>query len=259
MKKCDKIKDLFGAYLHDDVTSAERAAVEEHIITCKECAVDLQSRQKVLEMLKPDSQPDTIPQRTQDDFAWNVYRRIASDAMHHRSRQIRTRRFVLQPAFAAVALATVLVIGVIQFHPGDSPIQKLTPVVAVDKAAQAELKVKELREEFLARQGMIPEHGSSYTMTDNVSDTYRSSSDVDHRVRDALLPDSRRRLESASFIDYSLGDRKRALAEYRQLVDYYPGTDAAEEARGRIRAISGMEYGIQVEDVSEERIADMGI
>ncbi|MFC1715420.1 tol-pal system YbgF family protein, partial [Candidatus Poribacteria bacterium] len=221
--------------------------------------VDLQSRQKVLEMLKPAPQPDTIPQKIEDDFAWNVYRRIARDAMHQRSRRIRTRRFVLQPAFAAVALATVLVIGVIQFHPGDSPIQKLPHIAAADRDAQAELKVKELRDEFLARQGMIPENESSYLTTDNVSNTYRSSSDVDHRVQDALLPDSRRRLEYASFIYYSLGDRKRALAEYRQLVDYYPGTDVAEEAQGRIRAISGMEYGIQVEDVSEERIADMGI
>ena len=48
MEKCDKIKSLFGAYLHNDATSAERAAVEEHITTCKECAVDLQNRQEEL-------------------------------------------------------------------------------------------------------------------------------------------------------------------------------------------------------------------
>ena len=259
MKKCDKVKDLFGAYLHDDVTSAERAAVEEHISNCEECTVDLQSRQKVLEMLKPDPQPDGIPQRTQDDFSRNVYKRIARDAMHQRSRQIRTRRFVLQPAFAAVALAAVLVIGVTQFHSGDGTIGKLTAVAPADKAAQLELKGKELREKFLARQGMIPERETSYVTTDKVSVADRSSSGVSYRVQDALLPDLQRRLENANFIDYSLGDWKRALAKYRQLVDDYPGTDVAEEARGRMRAISGMEYGIQVEDVGEGQTTDTEI
>lgn len=258
MKKCDKVKDLFGAYLHDDVTSAERAEVEEHISDCEECAVDLRSRQKVLEMLKPDPQPDEIPQGTQDEFAWNVYRRIARDAANQRSRQIRTRRFILQPALATVALVAILVIAVSQFHPGDSG-RNLAPVAAVDRTAQAELRVKEVIEEYLARQGMLPERGLSYTTTDRASVADRSPSDVSYRVQDALLPDLQRRLESASFIDYSLGDRKRALAEYRQLVDYYPGTDVAEEARGRIRAISGMEYGIQIEDVDERQITDMGI
>lgn len=259
MNKCDKIRDLFGAYLHNDVTSAERAAVEGHITNCEECAVDLRSRQKVLEMLRPAPQPDEIPQETQDDFAWNVYRRIAAHTMKQRSRQIFIRRFVLQPAFAAVAVAAVLVIGVIQFHPGDDTARKLPTVAAVDKIDQRELRVRLKVEEFLERHGAILERGSSYTMTDRVSVADPSSSDVSDRVQDALLPDSQRRLEYASFIDYSLRDPRRALAAYRQLVDDYPGTDVAAEARGRIMAISGMEYGFQVRNPDEAEIADMGI
>ena len=95
MKKCDKIKDLFGPYLYNSVTPAERAAVEEHIENCEECADDLRSRQKVLETLRLDLQTEEMPQKTQDNFAYNVYRRIAGESLQQRSRQVFLRRFIL--------------------------------------------------------------------------------------------------------------------------------------------------------------------
>jgi len=258
MKKCDKVKDLFGAYLQDDVTPAEGATVEEHVSSCEKCAVDLNSRQKVLEMITPVPPPDEIPQKTQDDFAWNVYRRIAADTMRQRSRQVFVRRFVLQPTFAAVALAAVLTIGVTQFRP-DSNLQKLTPVAANDRTSQKELRARLKFREFFQEQGMVFEDESDYTMTDEVTVARGSSSDSSYRVQSSLLPDSQRRWENANFIHYSLGDRERALAEYRQLIDHYPDTDFAKEARVRIRTISGTEYGNAVETVDEEQSINMGI
>ena len=255
MKKCDKIKDLFGAYLQDDVTPSERATVEEHISSCEKCAVDLKSRQKVLEMIKPAPLPDKIPQKTQDDFTLNVYRRIAADTMHQRSRQVFVRRFVLQPTFAAVAIVVVLTIGVTQFRP-DSKLQKLTPVAANNRTSQRELRAQLEVEKFFQGQGMVFEDESNYAMTDEVTVADGSSSDSS---RASLLPDSQRRWENANFIHYSLGDRKRALAEYRQLIDIFPGTDVAKEARVMIRTISGMEYGNVVETIDEEQSISMGI
>ncbi len=255
MKKCDKIKDLFGAYLLDDVTPAERATVEEHISSCEKCAVDLKSRQRVLEMIKPAPLPDEIPQKIQDDFAWNVYRRIAADTMHQRTRQVFVRRFVLQPTFAAVAIVAVLAIGVTQFRP-DSKLQKLTPVAVNNRTIQKELRAKLKVKEFFQEQGMVFEDESDYAMSDEVTVAHGSSSDSSQT---ALLPDSQRRWENANFIHYSLGDLKRALANYRQLVDQYPGTDVAKEAQVMIRTISGTEYGNVVETVDEEQSISMGI
>lgn len=258
MKKCDKIKGLFGAYLQDDVTPSEGATVEEHVSSCEKCAVDLKSRQKVLEMIRPAPRPDEIPQKIQDDFAWNVYRRIAADTMRQRTRQVFVRRFVLQPTFAAVAIVAVLIVGVTQFRP-DSKLQKLTPVAANNRTSQRELRAQLNVKEFFQEQGMVFEDESDYAMPDEITVTDGSSSDAVHRVQTSLLPDSQRRWENANFIHYSLGDLKRALAEYRQLIDQDPGTDYAKEARVRIRTISGMEYGNQVETADEEQSISMGI
>ena len=82
---------------------------------------------------------------------------------------------------------------------------------------------------------------------------------ADRFVRNTLLPDSRRRLEEANFIYYSLREPRRALAEYQWVVDYYPNTDDAREAKMKIKAILDSEYRIQAGDVVVELAADMGI
>jgi|GEM_PF-1582807 len=264
MKECSKIKRLFGPYLYNSVTAAERAAVEEHINRCEKCADDLRSRQKVLEKVDLHSQLGEMPQRTQDNFAWNVYRRIASDSLRRRSRQIFLRRFVLQPSLAAVVLA-VMVIGVFIFYPGFSTVREPSRVaVRTDETDKRGLRAALYVEEFLRRQGTSYERepgdaGAGKVVRAMRASSLRSSSDTDHLVQDMLLPDLRRRLEDANFINYSLGDRRRALAEYQRLVDYYPDTDAAVEARVKIRAIWDTEYNTRVESADAEQTTDTEI
>ena len=258
MRKCDKIKDLFGAYIQDDVTSVERAAVEEHISSCEICADDLESRQRVLAKFKPDLQLDEMPPATQDDFASSVYRRIALDAMRQQTRQVFRKRFILQPAFAVLALAAILTVGVVQFHPGDHT-QKPSSVAVADETAQKKLREDLHVAEFFRRQGIVYGDESGYVSTDSASTAESLSPDMDHFTRDTLLPDSRRRLQEANFTNYSVGDRRQALAQYQQLVDYYPGTDAAVEAQKKIKAIQGTESSIQLENADVKRLADTGI
>lgn len=259
MKECYKIEKLFGAYLHDDVTPVERAAVEEHIKTCEKCADDLKSRQKVMEKLKPPPLPTDALRKTQADFTSDVYRKIASDSMRQRSRQVFLRRFVLQPTVAVAALATVLVIGVTQFHPESNMEQKPASVAEVDETNQKELRAALHVKEFFKRQGVTHDGESGYVSTNRESAAEPLSSNVNYFVRDALLPNSQRKLEEANFINYSLGERGRALAEYQQLVDYYPDTAAAVEARERIKTILGVKSSGQTENVGAKRISDMGI
>jgi hypothetical protein len=262
MKECYKVRNLFGAYLYDDVTPTECAIVEEHIADCEECANDLRSRQKVLERLKPNPQPAEIPQMTQNDFAWGVYRRIASDTMKRRSRQIFMRRFVLQPAFAVVALAAILTVGVVQFRPDGKPIQELASV-ETDETSQKELRDELYLREFLERQGMVSGSEPGYVSASKTAIAEPLSPDTEYPMRDVLLNDSRRRLEEANFeanfYNYSLGDPERALAEYQRLVDDYSSTDAAVEARERIRAIRGIESSVRVESIDIRDITNMGI
>jgi len=257
MKECSKIKKLFGAYLYNNATPTERDAVESHINDCEECASDLRSRQAVLEELKSNSQPDEIPQKAQDDFALNVYRKIASETLQRRSRRILLRRFILQPSLATLALAIVITIGFVRLQSPD--IMHRPNTVRTDEADRKEYRASLYEKEFFRRQGTPYETESVYAATEETSANIPSPLDADRFVRNTLLPDSRRRLEEANFIYYSLREPRRALAEYQWVVDYYPNTNDAREAKMKIKAILDSEYRIQGGDVVVELAADMGI
>jgi len=261
MKGCNKVKRLFGSYLYNSVTPTERVAVEEHIGRCEKCADDLRSRRKVLEKLELRPQLDEMPQRIQDNFAWNVYRRIALDALRRRSRRVFLRRFVLQPSLAAVVLIISIAISIPRFYPGPATVHKPSPVaVRPDETDRRGLRAAFYVEEFFRRQGTSYERKPGYAeASSGVVTAERPSSDADHLMQGMLLPDLRRRLEDANFINYSLGDRRRALAEYQRLVDYYPDTDAAMEARLKIKGILDTEYNVRVGEVDEKQTTDTEI
>ncbi len=117
------------------------------------------------------------------------------------------------------------------------------------EADKKELRAALYVEEFLSLQGIAHQREPGLVTVSTASTAERSSSSASRLIQDTLVPDSRRRLEYANFINYSLGDRMRALAEYQRLVDYHPDTDAAMEARGKIRVILGTQGGAQAENV----------
>jgi hypothetical protein len=256
MKECDKVRGLFGSYVYGGMTPGERTAVDNHIKDCENCASELQSLQKILEKVESDSQMDDMPQRMHDDFTRNVYKRIASDVLRRRSKQLFMRKFVLQPSLAGVVLAVV--IAVFRFHPGLVTVSEPShTAVLTDETSKKELRASLAVKEFFGREGTPQESETSYAVMRKTPLPERSSSDLDRFVQD--LPDSERLLQSADFINYSLGDRRRALAEYQRLVDYYPETDAAMEAKERIGAIRGVEYNIQIEKADAKQPTDIGI
>jgi hypothetical protein len=256
MKECDKIRGLFGSYIYGGMTPGERTAVDNHIKDCEKCASELQSLQKILEKVESDPQMDDVPQRMHNDFTRNVYKRIASDVLRRRSKQIFLRKFVLSPSLAGVVLAVV--IAVFRFHPGLVTVSESShTTVLTDETSKKELRASLAVKEFFGREGTPRESETSYIGMREAPLTEPSSSDLDRLVQD--LPDSERLLQSADFINYSMGDRRRALAEYQRLVDYYPETDAAMEAKERIRVIRGVEYNIQIEKADVEQPTDTGI
>ena len=262
MKECYKVKKLFGAYLYDNITPTERDTVESHIDECEECAHDLRSRQTVLKKIKPRPQPKAvaIPQKAQDDFALNVYRRIASDTLRKRSHQVFLWRFVFQPSFAALVLAIGIAIGFVWLSSSPDTILELSPVATrTDETDKKEFRTALYEKEFFRRQGTSYESEPAYAAGSEVSASDSSSLNADRFIRNTLLPDSRRRLEEANFIYYSLREPRRALAEYQWVVDYYPDTDDAREARRKIKTLLDSEYSIQDEGVVVELTTDMGI
>lgn len=262
MKGCYKVKKLFGAYLYDNITPTERDAVESHIDECEECAHDLRSRQTVLKKLKPHPQPKAvaIPQKAQDDFALNVYRKIASDTLRKRSRQVFLWRFVFQPSLAALVLAIGITIGFVRMNSGPDTMRELSPVaMRTDETDKKEFRAALYEKEFFRRQETFYEPEPVYAAGSEVSASESSSLNADRFIRNTLLPDSRRRLEEANFIYYSLREPRRALAEYQWVVDYYPDTDDAREARRKIKTILNSEYSIQGENVVVKLTTDMGI
>jgi hypothetical protein len=250
MKKCDKVRGLFGSYIYGGMTPGERAAVDNHIKDCENCASELQGLQKILEKMGSDPQLDDMTQRMQDDFTRNVYKRIVSDVLRRRSKQIFLRKFVLQPSLAGIVLAVV--IAVFRFHPGLVTVSEPShTAVLTDETSKKELRASLAVKEFFGREGTPRKPEMSYTVMREAPITETSSSDLDRFVQD--LSDSERLLQSADLINYSLGDRRRALAEYQRVVDYYPETDAGMEAKERIRAILG------TEKVDAEQPTDIGI
>lgn len=272
MKECYKIKKLFGPYIYNKITPAEHQAVEEHIKICNRCLDDLRSRQVVLGKFMLHLQPGEMTQGIQDDFALNVYKKIALDVLKQRSQRITMRKFVLHPSLAVAALLIVVAIGFLRFYPGQA--REDTRVISFtvnipSNAGKAEKRKPLYAREFTKSQS-IRQEGKSKTIADDkkttiseqppeVSTASRLSSDMDKLMHDSLIPDARRLLEEANFINFSLGEPRRALAEYQRVVDNYPNTDDAREARTRINSILSSEYRIQVQEAVLEEATDMGI
>ena len=256
MKECNRIRDLFGSYISNITTPDERVAVEDHLEICKECASELRSLQGILGTVKTEPVFDEMLQKTQGDFASNVYRRIASDALRRRSQQVFLRRFVMQPSIAAVVLAVIMAIGFSRIYTGKEP----SPgEIMADKAGMKERRASLYVEEFFRRQGALRETGTESTELEEVLVIESPSSNIDHFMQDRFLPDSQRLLENANFINYSLKDPRRALSEYQRLIDYYPGTEEAIEAREKARAILEVEHNIRIDKVDIMQISDPGI
>ncbi len=283
MKECDKIKNLFGFYLYNDVTSDERIAVEDHIARCKKCAEDLRSRQEVLKVIGPHPLPDMMPESVQDNFAWNVYKRIAGEVLRQQPRQVFFRRFVMQPTIAALALAIGVAIGSFWLHPPVSTIVPGSSVItakveeSIKESPQPAIRVEGVTDQrkrtafeqpprisrnvLVAKSKTSKESSEAPTARENktvqmVSTTFTKRMDL---TPEALLSNLQTlnlqdQLADADFINYSLRDPRRALAAYQRIVEDYPDSNVAIDAKERIDAILSSEY-----EIHEDHVSNIGI
>lgn len=121
MKHSD-VQSLLYDFLHDELSDADRTAVEQHLVSCRQCADELAGLQKTLAVLpRPSSQPDD----ERDEMFWhslamNVQRDIRGERKSRTGVFLalvdRIRSFVtLRPAYAYSAGAALAAIGIAAF------------------------------------------------------------------------------------------------------------------------------------------------
>lgn len=264
-KECKKVEKLFGAYIYNIVTPTERAYVEDHISKCPNCASDLFSRQAVLGTLKPYEEIREIPQRVQDDFALNVYKRIALDSLKRQSRRVHLQRYVLQPSFATLMIIFGLATFFLRMHPGQfvTVVKEPVPVVVkTEENAKKDIRASSYVDEFFQREGVEfkAQPAKPAKPAAKVADAKSKTLDEQKpsletpNLVSGLAPDPKSLLEEANFIHFSLGDRKRAMSQYQKLVDNYPNTEAAAAAGEMIKSIRDFEYRVQNEELSLQTV-----
>jgi hypothetical protein len=265
MRECYKIKNLFGSYIYNNITPEEKAKVDKHIKTCQQCAEDLKTQQEALNMIKiPISIDDNALQFDQDRFMWNVYRRIASESMKHRSRQVNLRKFVLQPAIATVAIVFIMAFAMTRYDNTKAPESSFIPVASSVSTALPEIaaeKVKQTSDVTVKNESSKPKGTTVASRSSNVKKQPANVKQAQPNtlLTEARISNSRDWLMNADLINYSLREPRRALSRYQMIIDHYPDTDAAKEAQKRIKTILDSEFGNQNEETALETGSNAGI
>jgi hypothetical protein len=260
MKQCQKIKDLFGSYLYNTITLNERTEVEKHLQTCQECSEDLKTRHKVLGKIGKYIADSENANVDQERFMWNVYKKIATDSIRQKRKQMVVRKFVLQPAIATFAVVLIISFVAIKFRSNDAfETTGNIPVASVQSSKEANKETKQiiLSKQIVKAKPMIIEktkRENTTTVAKKANEKPKSSfvqSKPDVLISKAKSSNSSNWLKDADFIYFSLNDSMRALSKYEMIIKHYPDTDAAREAKIRIDAIIGSEIGSEFSSQEE--------
>jgi len=269
MRNCYKIKNLFGPYIYDRATSDERSAVEEHIRICEKCANDLKDRMAIFTKINFSLNEDEIIDPMPDKFIDSVYKKVALDALKNRSREVFIRKYILQPSLAMAILAIGILAGITRFNTPFTPVGSVplaqntvetarSPIIGKNSEVNKLLDGKKIVRSITKAQvnvakPKLPLEATHFAQPkDNALLSRTQISDSRSRLADARdsilvsqtqMSDSWTRLADANVTNYSLGDYKRAMSEYQKIIDDYPDTEAAYEAKNRINIIFSSLYG----------------
>lgn len=122
IQNCDKLKDLYTLYVYGDVSPKEEKIISEHLKNCQECANEVDSLRKTLNLLNMEPEL-TIPRHLIDNFESRMYKRMAMESLKSSVRSVFSTiidRFVprrlLIPS-AAVVLIVGILIGIYAISP----------------------------------------------------------------------------------------------------------------------------------------------
>jgi hypothetical protein len=264
MRQCYKIRNLFGSYLYNSISPEERAEVDNHVKTCQKCADDLHSQRAILDKISLFTRVDDSKQIDSDRFMLNVYKKIASETVKRRSRSVFITRYVLQPAVATLVVISVITIGVLRFTSNDNDGDLYPEIAMISVELPHSIKIESPQNNIFKGSEIQSIKKKTTVVTTNPSDIKKSTPITEQEKPDVLVSkemssNSRNLLISADIINYSLKDPKKALSRYDMIVNYYPDTDAAQEAKERIKSIIESEYSSQSESSNLEDTANAGI
>jgi len=263
MRQCYKIRNLLGSYLYDNVSPEERVEVENHIQKCGKCAEDLQTRRRILDKIEVYTDTSEESQINQEKFMWNVYKRIASETLKRRSRRVFVFKYVLQPAFATFVIVSVITIGAIRFSSHDN--SEISTEISSTLVRLPDLVKNESPQDNRFKETVKQIDKKKTTVAVTKPSVIKKSAVVTEQEKPDLLvsnemsSSSRNLLINADIINYSLKDPRKALSHYEMIVKYYPKTDAAQEAKKRIKSILDSEFTSQSESSSSEDTVNTGI
>jgi len=115
--KCEKIEELLSPYLEDDLSPAEKKAVEEHLKTCQSCSDFLSFLKESQESLAD------FPQLEVSENLLDRLYTIPSEKKRFRLSLNFLLRPSLQPVFAAATIL-MIVMSFYLFHPNRRSIDK---------------------------------------------------------------------------------------------------------------------------------------
>jgi predicted anti-sigma-YlaC factor YlaD len=72
---CEQIQPMLSGYLDDELDDEERSQLENHLATCTECKVELESMTELL-VVSGEMDIDMPPDEVWDDFTEKVYNRM---------------------------------------------------------------------------------------------------------------------------------------------------------------------------------------
>ncbi len=106
MHNCEKINDLLGPYIYGDLSDDERAMVERHVESCRDCSDELRSLRETAAKLSTGL---AAPDARWDEFARRLDKRLAAGETAPHKAQAFERRL----QWAAVAAVLVAALGVL--------------------------------------------------------------------------------------------------------------------------------------------------
>ncbi len=255
MKKCYKVKKLFGPYIYNIAENEERDIVENHIKICRKCADDLRTRQNILKRAEPTLLSYNQTAIQDERFAENVYKRLALEVLNHRSRQIFIQRYILRPSFALAIIIIGIMFSISRLN---SPILVKSTEVRIPTAKEIRLhEQKTYAQAKITDSKSVPNAKKSYAIPNEPlekqsADDYSDNMEKSDITADVIQSDDpMERLVDANMINYSLGDKRRAMAEYQRIIDDYPDTNAASQARNLLKLIMESEMRISEEYVGK--------
>jgi hypothetical protein len=175
----------------------------------------------------------------------------------------------------------VITIGVLRFNSNDND---LSPEISITSVELPHLVKRELQDNLFkgselqlskkktlvvatkpfSFRRVTEEQNSFRRVTEEQTDIKKSTPITEQEKPDVLVSkemssNSRNLLINADIINYSLKDPRKALSRYDMIVNYYPNTDAAQEAKERIKSILDSEFSSQSESSNVENTANAGM